>query len=314
MVRKASEANGAVAAALQATRESRRLEFKDTFAPGAPGEWCELIKDIVAIANSGGGVIVLGVDAAGRPTGWGSSSLLDLDPACVAEQVATYVGEKWGELEIAPAVKNGQSVATIVVAPRTGSPLIFEKPGVYVDDGKETTAFARGSVYFRHGAKSEPGTAKDLARFTATETTRTRRELLKNLRKVVRAPDGAEVILVAPKAGPAGTVERFRVVDDPGAPAVARTDFDVTHPYRQTELVKALNERAGERIVGPYEIQCVRRVYAIDTRPEFFHRPKFGSPQYSDAFVSWLITEYQRDRDFFANAKAADQAARHPEV
>ncbi len=43
---------------LQATGESQRLDFKRQVDPASPADWCELIKDIVAIANSGGGTIV----------------------------------------------------------------------------------------------------------------------------------------------------------------------------------------------------------------------------------------------------------------
>jgi hypothetical protein len=41
--------------------ESAELEFKAAFDPASPSEWCELIKDIVAMANSGGGLIVFGI-------------------------------------------------------------------------------------------------------------------------------------------------------------------------------------------------------------------------------------------------------------
>jgi hypothetical protein len=53
-------------------------------------------------------------------------------------------------------------------------------------------------------------------------------------------------------------------------------------------------------------------VHAIteETRPEFVHVPKFGSPQYSDAFVDWLVAEQERDPDFFARAKAEYLATR----
>jgi len=301
-------ANDVVAEALAATRASRKIELEPEFVPRAPGAWCELIKDIVAIANSGGGVIVVGVDKAGNPTGRKPAALLEMDRADVVSSIATYVGEQFDELAISEATKAGQAVATIAVGMRTGSPLVFEKPGTYVDeDGNPRTAFDRGTVYFRHGARSEPALTRDLAKFANAEAARLRRELVKNVRKISNAPRGSEIIVATPKSGPAGTVDRFRVVDDPNAPAIARTDFDVTHPFRQKELLKTINDRAGEKIAGPYEIQCVRRVYDIDSRPEFFHRPKFGSPQYSDAFVSWLITEYQRDRQFFENAKTADR-------
>jgi hypothetical protein len=56
----------------------------------------------------------------------------------------------------------------------------------------------------------------------------------------------------------------------------------------------------------------VRRVHAIseDTRPEFVHVPKFGSPQYSDAFVEWLVAERQRYPRFFEKAKTSYLATR----
>jgi predicted HTH transcriptional regulator len=46
--------------------ESRSIDFKSTFNPDSAADWCELIKDIVAIANSGGGSILVGVDDEGK--------------------------------------------------------------------------------------------------------------------------------------------------------------------------------------------------------------------------------------------------------
>ena len=46
--------------ALTAKRESKYIEFKENFDPDSPADWCEVIKDIVAIANSGGGVMSSG--------------------------------------------------------------------------------------------------------------------------------------------------------------------------------------------------------------------------------------------------------------
>ena len=41
--------------------ESRSLDFKERFDPRDRSEWVELIKDFVAMANSGGGLIVVSV-------------------------------------------------------------------------------------------------------------------------------------------------------------------------------------------------------------------------------------------------------------
>jgi hypothetical protein len=282
VARKPARRADLVAAALQADRPTRWIAFHPGFDPATP---YELVKDVVAIANSGGGVVVVG----------------SAEPLAVADWVSESVGERWDDLEIVDAVKDGRQLAIAVVGARALYPLVFTK---------QTAAFAKGTVYFRHGARSEPAVPRDLERFATAEAAKHRKHLMQNFRKLSAAPEESEVIVVTPNASPAGTVDRFRVVDDPDAPAVARTDFDITHPYRQKELINTLNDRLGAHIVGPFEILSVRRVHAVDDVPEFFHRPKFGSPQYSNAFVAWITNEYQRDPDFFTKAKDAYKASR----
>jgi hypothetical protein len=295
-----------VAAALAATRESKAVALKPQVSSKEPKAWLELVRDVVAMANSGGGTIVVGVDRTGTPTGWRSERFLRLGGGELLVAVAHHVGEPFDDIRVTPATKRGHRIAVIRVGPRSGSPLVFEKAGTHPgQDGTSVTVFGRGTLYFRHGRRSGPALARDLARFTRTELAHRRRDLMRNLRRVSTAPTGSEIIVVPPASGPAGEVERFRVVDDPSAPALSRTDFDVTHPFRQKEVATAFNERTGQQLIGPYELQCVRRAFGIDARPEFFHRPKFGSPQYSDAFVSWLLSEWRRDPTFFDKAREA---------
>jgi len=66
--------------ALTAKRESKHVEFKQGFDPGSAREWCELIKDLAAIGNSGGGIIVFGLDIAGYRRANRSRELLPLTP------------------------------------------------------------------------------------------------------------------------------------------------------------------------------------------------------------------------------------------
>jgi len=47
--------------ARNAKRESKYIEFKERFDVNQSQYWCEIIKDIVAMANSGGGCILIGV-------------------------------------------------------------------------------------------------------------------------------------------------------------------------------------------------------------------------------------------------------------
>jgi hypothetical protein len=294
-----------IAEALAATRESRRVAFKRHGAPSDGGAWLEVLKDVVALANSGGGVVVVGVDSHGQPNGRSGS----FDARAVIEAVAQYTGDHFTDIDVLETKKDSRPVAAITVGARSGSPLVFERAGQFVDErGRHRVSFARGTLYFRHGSRTEPARGRDVAKFATGELGREKRDIARNVSKVAQAPVGSEVIIVPPDTSLPGSLERFRVVDDPRAPAVARTDFDVTHPFRQKELIERINERLGEKIVGPYEILSIRRVHATDDRPEFFHRPKFGSPQYSDTFVTWIVDQVRHDPEFLPNAKREYQA------
>src|ERR1035438_10821193 len=49
-----------VQAAVDHGSESESVEYKSSFDSNSPADWAEIIKDIVALANSGGGAIIFG--------------------------------------------------------------------------------------------------------------------------------------------------------------------------------------------------------------------------------------------------------------
>ncbi len=77
---------------LRAKRESKAIEFKESLDVTSSGEWCELIKDIVAIANSGGGVIMIGLDNHGEPSSYNANPLLKFEPADITTKIHKYTG------------------------------------------------------------------------------------------------------------------------------------------------------------------------------------------------------------------------------
>jgi hypothetical protein len=180
--------------ALDAKRESKSVEFKQGFDPSAPGDWCEVIKDIVAMANSGGGIIVFGVDNSGKPTQVAQANLEQLDPADIANRIAKYTGPVSLEFEIRELRRAGAKLQSFLI--HGGSiPIAFQKPGTYeVTPGKQRTAFGVGTVYFRHGAKSEPGTTEDIRNAIERQLDAIRRSWLKGVRKVVQAPEGSQIV------------------------------------------------------------------------------------------------------------------------
>ncbi|HUO05460.1 MAG TPA: RNA-binding domain-containing protein [Candidatus Binataceae bacterium] len=288
-------------------RESKHVEFKDSFDPAQLGEWCELIKDIVAIANSGGGRIFVGLRNDGQPSNSDISGLLQTDPAQFVDKLDKYTGEQFSEIEVSTETRDGAQVAVIRVGP-TPIPLVFLRPGTYeTEPSKQKTAFSRGTVYFRHGAKSEPGTTKDLRQTVERELNRVRKQWLGGIRKITTAPTGHRIAVLPPeiKESSSPIATPIRIVEDPSAPTYRRLNPDETHPYRQKDVARRFNEISdGGKTIIPYAVQCIRKVYNIDQKEKFFYRSKFSSLQYSDEFVVWLIEQSKKNPKFFEDARA----------
>jgi hypothetical protein len=287
--------NRLLARAAEASRSSKRVLVTPTF------DVVQVVRDIAAMANSGGGVIVL-------------DGIAGADEELLHQELARHAEPEFESFTVEPISRDGRPATAIVVDGAAGAPLVFTRSGRYRDaDGGEHVAFVRGGLYFRHGAKSEPATGLDVRDFIRRQLDATRAQWLANIRAVMHAPDGAEVAVVeTAERDEEGRPTLIRLTTDPHAPLYGQVDPDHSHPYRQKEVIREVNARLGEGSVNAFDVLSVRRVHAIseETRPEFVHVPKFGSPQYSDAFVDWLVTEYERDPEFIAQAKVRYLASR----
>lgn len=295
--------------AASALRESRYIDFKSRFDIASKEHWCELIKDIVAIANTGGGIILIGVEDDGRPSKEPLTEIFNLDPADITNKISPYLGIQFDGFSV-QKIKKGKRKVALLIINSASLPMIFTKPGTYPDPKdpkKQKTAFAKGAVYFRHGAKSEPGMPEDMQRFFEKKIKEERKELNKNLRKVFAAPIGtpiqvlpAEAYLTVNHRAP-----QFRVTTDKKAPALRLESQDNYYPHRQKEVIQKINKSLyGERKVNQRDILSVRRVYKIDeSRPEFCFKPQFGTYQYSEEFINWMLESYKKDKGFFTQAR-----------
>jgi hypothetical protein len=277
--------------AANATRSSKRVALRDSV------DYVELVRDVAALANSGGGVIVL-------------DGIAGVDEELLHEQLGRYAEPEFEGFDVEPVSRNGRPSTAVVVEGVRNAPLVFTQTGRV---GGDHVAFVRGGLYFRHGAKSEAATGEDVRDFIRRQLEATRAQWLANIRQVMHAPDGAEVAVIeTAERDEEGRPTLIRLTTDPHAPLYGQVDPDQSHPYRQKEVIREVNARLGEGAVNAFDVLSVRRVHAIseETRPEFVHVPKFGSPQYSDAFVEWLVAERQRDPQFFEQAKSSYLATR----
>jgi EC042_2821-lke REase len=292
-----TDANRFLSRAAEAKRSSKRIELKEELEGGS----VELVRDITALANSGGGVVVVAGPA-------------ELDEELIHERLAHYAEPEFEGFELHEISRAGGTATAIVVEGAPGTPLVFARQGRYKSsDGSEHVAFVRGGLYFRHGAKSEPATGADVRDFIKRQLDATRSQWLANIRQVMHAPDGAEVAVIeTAERDEEGRPTLIRLTTDPHAPLYGQVDPDQSHPYRQKEVIREVNARLDGHCVNAFDVLSVRRVHTIseETRPEFVHVPKFGSPQYSDAFVDWLVSENERDPEFFARAKTSYLATR----
>ena len=300
-----SDTNERFQKALRRKHESKNVEFKEGFREGTPA-WCEIVKDIVAISNTGGGIILFGLKDNGTPSGEDTSAVAQLDPATITDKVYRYTQHQYSDFEILEDVKEGQAVVGLVLG---GSPipLVFEEPGTYpIEEGRkqgyQKTVFSKGTVYFRHGAKSEPGTTEDLRGALDRRLKSIREEWLSGVKKVISAPSGSQVALlprevIVHSANPeAGTI---RLPHDSRAPGYRVIGIDVSYPYRQKEVIEELNRRRSGLRVNTFAILCARRTHATDDDPRYYHKGRFTSPQYSEAFLDWLEDRLDADPDFF---------------
>lgn len=265
--------NELLALALLAEQESEQIEFKESLVTNSKSAWYEIMKDMVAIANSGGGVILIEIKNDGHPSGIDVDDALTFDPADITNKMFANTGRHFGDFRITRVEKESYPVAAIEIG-RVSVPLIFTTSGNYLgDDGKQRSAFSVGVVYFRHGAKSEPATSDDLQAFIAREVDIVRDTWLSGIRKVVEAPEGSKIMVLPPDAVVAegDELQGVRIVDDPKAPAITlrEEDFLKTYPDDYGKLTKKLGSRYLDFMVNK-QYHEIRR--SLESNPRYCHK------------------------------------------
>lgn len=293
---------------VDAETEAPDLDFKAAFDPSSTGDWCELVKDIVAFANSGGGWIVFGVNDDGSSSNADLGQLQKVDPAIIVDKIAKYTGQQFAGVSLATVTRNEAEIVAMSISGAT-MPIVFTATGNYEVNGKQRNAFQKGTVYFRHGAKSEPGTSEDLRGVLERELDRVRSVWLDGIQKVVTAPPGAAVSVVTGEVRLSGGSQAadVRLVNDENAPALNAVRTDLLYPHRQKELIAKVNAALAAGKITSHDVVCVRKVHGIEANPNFFYKPQYSSPQYSDAFAGWLVEQYTADAQFFQKARDASK-------
>jgi hypothetical protein len=91
------------------------------------------------------------------------------------------------------------------------------------------------------------------------------------------------------------------------SPSGTRASGEVPPRVHRIAYYKHLNGKLkGRKSINSYDVLAVRRLYGIagDERPEFVYAPRFGAPQYSEAFIDWMVSEYEKNARFFDRTRS----------
>jgi hypothetical protein len=146
--------------------EGRNLDYKLTFDPDDARAKTALVKDLVAMANSGGGRIVFGRDETSIP-GIPPKLAEALDGAKILDYVERYVEKGLIHLRhIQKELPQGNVLLTLIVEPAS-YPVVMKRDGNWsgFSSKNDRALFRRGDVWVRHGSKTERISQADMRAF-----------------------------------------------------------------------------------------------------------------------------------------------------
>ena len=234
--------------------ETTSCDLKTSF-DGSNRSWVNIAKDIVAMSNSGGGIIVFGVDDDGRRVGLEEPLLSLMDPARINGKIeprapgarvdssyfeTTYYRLRYGFLCIHPQ----------------DDLIVFEREwGYHKPNGQYRTVIREGVLYARGVGETRPARQADVTYILRRLIETASKALLARIEQIATVPLDSEIVAVAAGSGGRG----IRLVDtthglpvrvvSEGEEAVAITDVlttDLPYSSKQAEFMSQVRTwRAG---------------------------------------------------------------------
>jgi hypothetical protein len=286
--------------AAAAKRESKTVALRKAVDIDSAEFRCALVRDAVALANSGGGVVAFLEGAGEAPS-----------PSMLRGWIKDHTGTDFRGVAAAAMPGTGGERTALLISP-ADAPLVFAKAGIYNDDdGAEQTAFVAGTVYFRHRGRSEPATNADLSAWRDRALATARKEWSAGISKVIRAPAGSTISVVSPDVADIhlADVAAGEVAAKKGAMSVVPRNAEEIWPYRRSELLQRVNATLGGVPLNAHDIQCINWKLGVLQRPDFAYRPHHqASVQYSPAYADWIVTQMRANPTFLRRAREGYQA------
>lgn len=185
--------------------EQELVELKREHDHSNAAQRLQLVCEVVAIANSKGGRILLGVDESdGSRPGLDRDAVKKLDAAKISDLVDSFIGEDHVEVscDVEASDESDRWVVALQITSHGLPPLVFSKQGQFQDvEGRQHSVFARHSVYVRKSTKAEPASRVDYRNWIEQAVQHERRRWQERVAMVAAAPPNAILQVVPPSAG-----------------------------------------------------------------------------------------------------------------
>ncbi|MGB6463346.1 MAG: ATP-binding protein [Nitrosotalea sp.] len=151
---------------LSQTKETSFHDFKWTIDVRKDSDFPEIVKDVFAFSNHGGGFIVLGVKQndhsddkiKGSFVKVGLPNDFEIDQATLQEKINAYMDSPLaiGYAQFERPINKQQRKFALIYIPPSSKILTPTKDGVYKRDNKEKKAFLKDKIYTRRGTQGIP--------------------------------------------------------------------------------------------------------------------------------------------------------------
>jgi hypothetical protein len=243
-----------------AKKEARQVDFKEQFDPTSAVDWSNIVKDMVAMANSGGGILVFGLADDGSTASFDKKVVLRLDPATISDKIYSYTGENFSDFKIIE-IKRGRTTFTSILISESETPIVFTRNGVDAPvKGKQKPIFLKGSLYFRHGAKSEPADTSDIRQAFDKKLSKTRKSWFEGVRKI--SSIGASDEIIISKKNPALQGKQFTLagllkVSEQGTPVrLSYVEFEALRQEYPLEYKEVVERCKKKREISQQKLQA----------------------------------------------------------
>lgn len=179
--------------------EGKTTDYKLKFDPTNAKQKLAVAKDLIAMANSGGGKITVGRDETSTP-GISLQATKALDSAKLADFIQNQISP--AQVDISHSfkkLKNGKYLAIIEVD-SVEVPLVMAKDGAWkgMDPKKGKPLFRKGDIWVRHSSKTERISYEDLRRWMALARQAERDQVLDRITTLANLPEGSSLEVVSP--------------------------------------------------------------------------------------------------------------------